>query len=141
MDHPVAVLGPEQRVAPAEPLAGERELNLVVGPFVLFERASVPDLHRARAVFAGRNLALEVEILERVILGSHRQPVFLRDRRDPVGHCPGSERSAVLEPQIPVQPGRVVLLDDEPSAGLGRRRAVSRRLGRRLEAPLAPVGL
>ena len=55
------------------------------------------------------------------------------------------EHAVVLEPQVPVQPGRVVLLDDE-LAGRHRRggrlalpAGLARRLGGRGEVPLGAV--
>ena len=49
--------------------------------------AAVPDRHRPRAVLALRDLTLELEVLERVVLGVHREPVL-------VGVCRDSARAA-----------------------------------------------
>ena len=70
-------------------------------------------LHRPGAVVAGGDLALEVEVLERVVLGVDRDAVVLGVVGDPVGHRPRREHAVVLEAQVPVQAPRVVLLDDE----------------------------
>ena len=43
------------------------------------QRAAIPDDHRARAVVALRDPALEVRVLERVILDVHREPLIGRD--------------------------------------------------------------
>ena len=56
---------------------------------------------------------MEVEVLERVVLGVDGEPVLVGVGRDSPGKRPGSKRAFVLEPQVPVQPGGVVLLDDE----------------------------
>ena len=58
---------------------------------------------------------MELEVLERVVLGAHGEVVALRVGRDAARHRPGREHAVVLEPQVPVQPPRVVLLDDEPA--------------------------
>ena len=42
--------------------------------------ARVPDLHQAAAVLAAWDLALEVEVRERVVLGAHGEPVLARVR-------------------------------------------------------------
>ena len=50
-----------------------------------------------------------------MILGVDREPVLGRVGRDPVRDRPRGQHAVVLEPQVPVQPRRVVLLDDEPA--------------------------
>ena len=65
---------------------------------------------------------MELEVLERVVLGAHGQPVLVRVLRDAARQRPGGERALVLEPQVPVEAARVVLLDHEA----GRRRSSSR---------------
>ena len=140
MDHPVAVPGPEQRVSTPESLARESDLDLVLGPLVGIERAAVPDPDRAGAVLAGWNVALKLEVLDRVVLGPHREPVVLGVGRDPVRHRPRGERAVVLEPQIPVKPPCVMLVDHEALLA-GRPRPGALRLWRGLEAALAAIGL
>ena len=85
---------------------------------------------------------MELEVLERVILGSHRQPVLGRVGRDPVRDRPRGEHAVVLEPEIPVQAGGVVLLDHEPGAvrGVGAVPRCSGGLRRLLEVALGAVG-
>ena len=122
VDHPV-VLGPlvapdhEQAVAAREPLAVKRHLHLVLGPLLGLERAAVPDPHRPRAILPPGDLALELEVLHRMILGAHREPVLARVGRDPIRDRPGGKRSIVLKPKVPVKPRGVVLLDDEAAPG------------------------
>ena len=141
VDHPVVLRVPgladrEQSVASGQPLAVKGHLDLALLPLVDVERALVPDRHRAGAVLTLRDLAVELEVLERVVLGAHREPVVRWIRRNAVGDRPRREHAVVLEPQIPVQAGGVVLLDDEPVpvavAGVdagGLRRGVEVALG------------
>ena len=75
------------------------------------------------AVGALRDVALELEVLQRVVLGVDREAVVLRVLGDPVGDRPRDRDAVVLEAQVPVQAGRVVLLDDEAPAVAVRRRA------------------
>ena len=90
--------------------------HLVVAELLRLVGAAVPDEHRAGAVLALRDLALELEVLERVVLGVHGEPVLVRVLRHAARKRPRGERAVVLEAQVPVQAAGVVLLDHE--AGL-----------------------
>ena len=64
---------------------------------------------------------MEREVLERVGLGADRGAVVLRVERNTARERPRGERALVLEPQVPVQAGGRVLLDDEARGGrIGR---------------------
>ena len=65
-----------------EPLAEQRHLDLAIGPLVGLVGAGIEDLHRAGSVAAGGDLAVEVEVLERVVLGADRGAVVVRIERD-----------------------------------------------------------
>ena len=78
--------------------------------------AAVPDLHRAGAVLALRNLALERRILERVVLDVHGEPSRSGLQRQALRDRPAGERAVPLQPQVVVEPARVVALDDETRA-------------------------
>ncbi len=138
VDHPVVAVGLEQRVPTSGTFAVQRDDDLVVAHLVRVVGAAVPDAHRPAAVFASGDVALELEVLEGMILGVHREMVPLRVGRDPARDGPRQEDPVVLQPKVPVHAARVMLLHHEPSAGL----AVLRRTGglrRRLEVPLRPV--
>ena len=140
VDHPVlgVVARAEERVPAVHAPAVERDDRLVVPPLVALVGPRVPDLHGPGAVLTLRDVALEVDVLDRVILGVDRLPVVLRVLRDAVRDRPGGEHAVALQPQVPVQAPRVVLLDHEAR----RRRAVglaSGRLRSRLEVALPPV--
>src|ERR1700722_18448238 len=81
---------------------------------------SIPELHRSTAVSAGGNGALEVAIVERVILHFYGQPFVGGIVRGSPRHRPGLEDTVELEPQIVVQAPRVMFLYDE-SQTPGRR--------------------
>jgi hypothetical protein len=106
---------------------------------VQLERAAIPDPHRARPILAGRNLALELQVLQRMVLGVHGEAVLGRVRRNSVGDRPGCQDTVVLEPEIPVQAGGVVLLDDVPRRFLRPHRDAPGRLGGGLKVALGAV--
>ena len=79
----------------------------------VFVFALIPDHHRARAVVAGRDGALEVRVFERVIFDVHGEPRFLRLRRRSFRHRPRTQHALHLQPPVVVQVTRLVLLNDE----------------------------
>src|SRR4051812_26159108 len=111
MDHPVLVTDLEQRVHAVQTLPMEPDLNLVVGELLALVGSAVPDPHRARAVFTLRDVAMEVQILERMVLGPDRHPVVLGRGRNPVRYRPRREYAIALEAQVPMDAASVVLLD------------------------------
>jgi hypothetical protein len=118
VDEPVLLALPrlEEGVAALQPLAVEGEHDLARLPLVQLVGAGVPDRHLAGAVVALRDLALERQVLERVILRVDRLAVVVGILRYSVRYGPRGERAVVLEPQVPVEPRGVVLLDDEARA-------------------------
>ena len=98
-----------------------------------------PGLHRACAIVALRDFALELGILDRMVLDVNRQALVLRVHGGSLRHRPTPQNAAVLEPEIIVQPGRVVFLDheDERLAGFGARHRP--RLRRTRKIPARPV--
>ena len=76
-------------------------------------RAAVPDLDRARAVVALRDLAGERRVVERVILDVHRERALAGLERHALRHGPRGERAVPLEPEVVVEAPRVVALHDE----------------------------
>ena len=113
VDHPVVALGPKQRVAARHALAAEDDDDLGVLELLELAGAAVPDRHLPGPVLARGDLALEVDVLERMVLRAHGEPVLLRVERDALGQRPRREHAFVLDPQVPVQPAGVVLLDHE----------------------------
>ena len=106
---------------------GEAAVALLLEELV---RAAVPDLDRARAVVPLRDLALEAPVLERMVLDVDREVLLAGLERDAFRHRPRGEDAVALEPEVVVQPPRVVPLNDEdrrPASGgavaFGLRRA------------------
>ena len=89
--------------------SSSRHLSRLVG-------AAVPDLHLAGAVLALRDLAGEVDVVERVVLDVHREVVALGVGRDALRHRPRDQHAVALEAQVPVQVAGVVLLHHEALA-------------------------
>jgi hypothetical protein len=143
MDEPVLwfLAGPKQREAVVDPVAVQHDHVLVRLPFLGLVGAGVPDLHRPRAVVAGGDLAVKVDVLERVILGVHRHVVAIGIERHATRQRPRDEDAVALEAQIPVQTRRAVFLDDEAVALLGLVGLRSARLWRLACLSLPAVGL
>ena len=76
-------------------------------------RAVVPDLDRAAAVLALRDLAVERRVLERMILDVHGERLRAGLERHALRHRPRRERAVPLEPEVVVQAACVVALHDE----------------------------
>jgi len=119
VDHPVLAIGPEEHVAALHPLAVEDDHDLAVRPLLGLVRPVVPDRDVTRAVVAGRDVAPEVDVVERVVLDVNGEVVLLGVGGHAFGHRPRDENAIPFEPEIPVQAARVMLLHHKP-----------RRLGR-----------
>ncbi len=107
---------PDLRVPGVERL-GHRALLVEVAV-----RAGVPHDHGARPV-ALADHALEVGVLERVVLDLDREALHARVGRRPLRDGPRAQRPVDLEAEVVVQARGVVLLDDEA------RRAAAARAG------------
>ena len=122
VDHPLIALGLEQHVTAGDPLPVQQDLHLAGRPFQRLVGAVVPDGDRAGTVLAAGDLPLEAAVLQRMVFGVHGQVVDCRIGRDALGQGPGHEHPAAFEPEIPVQPPGVMLLDHERPARRGVRR-------------------
>ena len=101
-------------------------------------RAAIPDLDGPGAVLAGRDRALEVAVLERMILDVNGEMPLAAPQRNALRHRPARQRAVSLETKVVVQPTSVVALDDE--AGLRRTPLLrAERLGRLPGAALPAV--
>jgi len=78
------------------------------------QRPPIPDDHGATTIFALRDVALEIEIIDRVILGADRQP-FLSERqaRAPCRHPPSFSARHRARAADRVQPAGGMHLHDE----------------------------
>ena len=65
--------------------------------------ATVPQLHRAAAILSLGNGALEITILERMVLDLDRKAFVVRIERGTSRHRPGLEDAVEFEAEIVVQ--------------------------------------
>src|SRR6185369_7031947 len=138
---------PDDREPALHLLAGQHELQLAVGDRgggigrLRLRRpgSPIPDDDVAGAVLAVWDHALEVEVLDRVILDVDGHPADRRIEGRALRDGPADEDPVDLEPEVVVEPGRAVALDDEPTRTADGR--VAGRLGRLAEVALALVGL
>ncbi len=92
----VAALQPVMRIALGNPIA------------------AIPELHRSAAILALGNGAFEVAVIERMVLDLDRQPLDLGVERRALRDSPRLEHAIELEPEIVMQPRRIMTLNDEP---------------------------
>ena len=146
-----AAARPDDREPAGDLLAVQLELQLagrdggrgVEGRRLRLPGAPVPDDDVARAVLLRGDDALEVEILDGVVLDVDRHPAHVRVEGRALGDRPRHEDATDLEPEVVVETGGPVPLDDEsPAPGRsavgGRARGRLRRLP---EVALAAVFL
>ena len=118
------------------------ELPTGVGTVGWLPRAAVPDDDVAAAVLARRDHALEVGVLDGVVLDLHGQPARSGIQGRPLRHGPAEEGPVELQAQVVVQAGGAVALDHEPETiGSNRRRRRAGRLRCAVEVPLGVVVL
>src|SRR5262249_53977905 len=145
---PLAAAAPRlhthQVPAALEPLALERESEV---PLVEAEvriafrhpAAAIPDDHGAAAILALGDVALEIEVLHRMVLGLDREPLAVGDETRTVRHRPALEHAVELEAKVVMEPPGRVLLHHELAAEACLRRR--RRLRSAVEIALLPVVL
>ena len=111
----------------------EVEDELALLPQDEVEGAAVPDLDGARAVPRGDH-AVEVHVLDRMVLHLDRQATHAGLLGRPLGDGPALQHAVQLEPEVVVEVAGVVLLDDEARAP--RLGNLTLRLRALLEVPL-----
>ncbi len=117
---PVRACAPRahERVEAAQLLPAELEVDLAAREALLgrlagvADAAAVPEDHRAGAVIARGDHRLEIEVLERVVLGADGQPAIAGIEARPPGDREARERSADLEAEIVMAPPCVVQVHD-----------------------------
>src|SRR3546814_359402 len=82
--------------------------------------ATIPQHHRAAAIFAPGDHALEIGIAHRMVFGSHRKALVGGIGARPLGHSPAFEHPVDLEPDIIMEPRRVVLLNRSDKRRVGK---------------------
>ena len=140
-------IGPDDRVSAVEALAAQDELDLALAKadaggrlaWLGLPGSPVPDDDVSPAVLLRRDDALEVEVLDRVVLGAHRQAADLRVEGRPLRDGPADEDAVDLEAEVVVQRRRAMPLNGEAAAALDD--LVRGRLGSPPEVALAPIFL
>src|SRR5690606_28048158 len=137
---------PHERPAAGEASALELEVELALREPLgrVAERrpvTAIPDHDAAGAVLVLGDLALEVGVLERVVLGLHREPAILRVEARLFRHRPALQHAVVLEPEVVMEPARIVLLHDVLQPRTGAARGFAARLRRHREVALALIAL
>src|SRR5262245_17562059 len=74
--------------------------------------AAIPDHHRAAAIFALRDRAFELVVLDRVVFHLYGKALLARHHAWPAGHRPAFHHAVEFETQIVMQAPCRVLLDD-----------------------------
>ncbi len=121
---PFPVVGhPDQHEAALQALALERKLEIALRQSLLrgllafrLPVAAVPKHDRAATILALRDRPFEIAVVERMIFHLDGEALVMRIERGAAGHRPGFEDAVELKTKIVVQPGRVMLLDDEAAA-------------------------
>ena len=134
--------GGNERPDPGEPLTVESNRQAPI--LLLLDKvvvASVPDLNGAGAVLAGRDLALEVGVGERVILDVNREMAFAWLEWNPLRDGPARKSAVALEAEVVVQTPRGMALDDEPQSTARSPLTIAERLRGLLGITLAAVRL
>ena len=103
--------------AAAQLFALEREIEMALGIALMrialgHPAAAIPDHHRAAAVLALRNGALECIVFDGVVLDMDGEALFAGVEARPPGHRPALHDAVEFQAQIVVQPSRVMFLDD-----------------------------
>src|SRR5262245_47650202 len=97
-----------------------------IARLVRLPRAGVPDDDVAGAVPAGRDHALEVEVLKRMVLDLERGAPDLRIERRSLRHRPTHEHTVDLEAHVVMEAaGAMPLYDEAPLAGAASGRGLS----------------
>src|SRR5260370_26700020 len=129
---------------PLEPLAVqfEREMALRQGLVRVMKRipiAAIPYHHRAAAIFALGDSALEFEIFERMVLRANRKAFFRGNEAGPLWDSPAQQHAVQFQTKVEVNTPRVMLLDDKSGSGAKVRAIIG--LGSSREVTLRAVSL
>ncbi len=128
LDHqPIVVLlvglavHPDEMPAPAQLFAFQFEFEMALGqPLVrIADRlplAAVPHNDRTAAILALGYRALEIAVVERVVLDMDGEALFARHEARALGHRPAFQNAVQFQPEVVMQPPRVMLLHDKAGA-------------------------
>ena len=122
---PFAFAGPglhaDENVIAIEAIAVQPEFEIALGQALvrIAERlpgAAVPDHHRACAILASGDHALEFAVFQRMVLGHHREPLLRRVEARATCHRPALQYPVMLEPEVEMRAARRMFLNDETIA-------------------------
>ena len=129
--------GANAHVPALKALAAKVDHDLTIAPLDGLVGAFVPDLDLACTVLARGDLARELEVFERMVLDVDSEMVLLGIGWNALGNRPRDANAVFLQPKVPVQPARVVLLDHEPRRPFSLRGTLAPGSGVRLKSRLA----
>ena len=142
----VLALEPDEGEPAAQLVAGQVEQQLAVGEtgaeVLQFDvRAPVPDDDAAGPVVAFGDAPLEIGVVEGMVLDQRREALVLGIHGRTLRHGPGTQHVVDLEPEVPMQPGGGMLLDDEQPPAVRDRVPLGggERLRRHRRLPLGAV--
>jgi hypothetical protein len=115
----LVVLQADQRPLALHAFAMHHDLELALGDLALrifalrLPRAAVPQLHGAAAILAGRNHAFEGAVFDGMIFDLDGEPLGRRIERRHLGDRPTLIDAVEFQPEVVMEPRRVMALDDE----------------------------
>ena len=98
---------------PVQPPAMERDLDLLIIPVFRLICAAVPDGDRAGPVLALWDLAFKCSVCKRVVLDGYGKVLLPCGLRDALGYRQLFQHAVPFQPQVVVQVGCMVLMDDK----------------------------
>lgn len=110
---PFVFAGVDEHVVALKFFAGKCEFDELRVSFFQFMRTLVPDGDGARAVFALGNPPFEIGVVKLVVLDRECQPLDPGRTGRLLGHRPAFQHPVHLQPEVPVETGGPVFLDDE----------------------------
>ena len=113
---PVAIFEVDEPVVAFQFSTFEKHVVLSRLPQLKDVSALVPDLDSPSPIFSLRNGSFEVEIAQRVVGHLHRQSLDSRLCRRTLWHSPALQYPIQLQPEIPMESSRVMLLNHEAEA-------------------------
>ena len=135
----VPVAHAHQGPGPLELPAGEDEVHLVVVVAAIgLPQAHIPQHHRPAAVFALGDGALEIAVLERVVLHLDGEAFVAALQRRPFRQRPAAQHPVLLHAQIEMLAPGGMFMHDIEMTGL-HRRSRARRFPAAAEIALVPV--
>src|SRR5690242_14454669 len=138
---------PDERPTAMHPFALELEFDHTLFKIPLrvvafwFPCAAIPQLDCAAAILSLRNRAFECSVFQRMIFDFDRQPLCRRIERWNLGNRPGFVDAIEFKPQVEMQPGRGMALNNEAQTRRLALRDTTTRFGSDAEIAFRAVCL